>query len=54
MSEFYSPGSYTGFRYNDPLFNIEWPEEPKIISEKDKNFADFDPNSLKIRWQIYL
>ena len=49
MSEFYSPGSYTGFRYNDPLFNIEWPEEPKIISEKDKNFADFDPNSLKIR-----
>ena len=47
MSEYYSEGSYTGFRYNDPLFNIKWPAEPKVISEKDKNFPDFDPNSLK-------
>jgi dTDP-4-dehydrorhamnose 3,5-epimerase len=47
MSEFYSPGSYVGFRYDDPLFKVDWPIAPKVISEKDANFPDFDPNSLK-------
>jgi len=47
MSEFYSPESYTGFRYNDPAFNVEWPTEPVVISEKDKSFAYFDPISIK-------
>ena len=47
MSEFYSPDSYAGFRYDDPLFKIDWPIAPKVISEKDANFPDFDPNSLK-------
>ena len=46
MSEFYSPGSYTGFRYNDPLFSVKWPAEPAVISEKDENFDDFDPQSI--------
>lgn len=43
MSEYYSPLSYRGFRYNDPLFNFIWPTEPLIISVKDKMFPDFDP-----------
>ena len=46
MSEFYSPGSSTGFRYNDPLFSVKWPAEPAVISEKDENFDDFDPQSI--------
>ena len=46
MSEFYSPDFYTGFRYNDPLLSIQWPAEPKVISERDQNFPDFDPNIL--------
>ena len=45
-SEFYSPESYTGFRYNDPLFSVKWPAEPSIISEKDLMFDDFDPSSI--------
>jgi dTDP-4-dehydrorhamnose 3,5-epimerase len=45
MSEFYSPGSYRGFRYNDPLFSVNWPSEPVFISEKDNSFIDFDPSS---------
>lgn len=44
MSEFYAPDSYRGFRYNDPLFNFDWPCEPKMISEKDLNYPDFDPS----------
>ncbi len=47
MSEFYNPGSYTGFRYNDPQFSVEWPAEPAVISEKDESFKDFDPASIK-------
>ena len=46
MSEFYFPGSYTGFRYNDPLFSVKWPAEPSIISEKDLNLEDFNPDSI--------
>ena len=46
MSEFYNPGSYSGFRYNDPLFSVEWPSEPAVLSLKDKSFGDFDPTSI--------
>ena len=46
MSEFYSPGSYTGFRYNDPLFSVKWPAEPVVISEKDVSFDNFCPQSI--------
>lgn len=47
MSEFYSPKSYRGIRYNDPFFNFVWPVEPVIISDKDKNYPDFDLSLLK-------
>ncbi len=46
MSELYSPASYRGFRYNDPAFDFSWPQEPGLISEKDRAFPDFDPASL--------
>jgi dTDP-4-dehydrorhamnose 3,5-epimerase len=46
MSEFYAPNSYCGFRYNDPFFNFEWPCEPKVISEKDLAYPDFDPSTV--------
>ena len=46
MSESYSPESYRGFRYNDPAFGFRWPSEPKVISDKDRTFPDFDPTSL--------
>lgn len=42
MSEEYAPGLYRGFRYNDPSFGFKWPSEPKLISEKDRTFPDFD------------
>ncbi len=38
----YSPGNEGGIRYNDPLFNILWPVEINSISEKDKNWPDFE------------
>lgn len=46
-SEFYAPGAESGIRYNDPLFKFEWPAEPKVISDKDLNHPDFNPNSRR-------
>lgn len=42
MSEFYRPEYGRGIRWNDSLFNIVWPLEISIISEKDRKWKDFD------------
>jgi len=42
MSEFYTPESAIGYRYNDPAFGIKWPMEVKVISERDRNYPDFE------------
>jgi dTDP-4-dehydrorhamnose 3,5-epimerase len=42
MSEYYVPGAGATIRWNDPLFNIKWPVEPAIMSEKDKIQPDFN------------
>lgn len=41
VSQFYTPGAENGLRWNDPSFNIKWPIEPVIISEKDKQHSDY-------------
>lgn len=41
VTQFYTPGAEAGIRWNDPDFNIKWPLEPKVISEKDKNHPDY-------------
>jgi dTDP-4-dehydrorhamnose 3,5-epimerase len=43
VDEFYSPEHERGIRYNDPRFNLQWPEAPVVISDKDKGQPDFDP-----------
>jgi dTDP-4-dehydrorhamnose 3,5-epimerase len=39
----YAPTRERGVRWNDPRFNMRWPAEPVIISDKDANQRDFDP-----------
>ncbi len=41
MSQFYAPEHGRGVRWNDPAFGIEWPEEERIILERDESYADF-------------
>jgi dTDP-4-dehydrorhamnose 3,5-epimerase len=41
ISEFYSPGSSSGVRYDDPAFAIGWPLPVNIISEKDCSWPNF-------------
>jgi dTDP-4-dehydrorhamnose 3,5-epimerase len=43
VTEFYAPDYERGIRWNDPRFNIKWPMEPEVISDKDKNHPDFNP-----------
>jgi dTDP-4-dehydrorhamnose 3,5-epimerase len=42
MSEFYNPESARGVRWDDPAFQIVWPEKVEVISERDRTYADFD------------
>jgi dTDP-4-dehydrorhamnose 3,5-epimerase len=41
MSAFYHGPSARGVRWNDPAFGIEWPAAERIISERDRQYADF-------------
>ncbi len=42
MSEFYYPELSRGVRWNDPAFQIEWPAQPDVISDRDRTYPDFD------------
>ncbi len=42
MSEFYSPTPGRGVRWNDPAFDIQWPAQVSVISERDASYPDFD------------
>jgi dTDP-4-dehydrorhamnose 3,5-epimerase len=41
VSEFYVPEADRGVRWNDPVFNIEWPRPVEVISEKDTGWPDY-------------
>jgi dTDP-4-dehydrorhamnose 3,5-epimerase len=44
MSEFYAPDAAQGVRWNDPRVGIAWPEAERIMSIKDREYADLDPS----------
>ena len=37
----YAPEAARGVRWDDPAFGIAWPDEPRVLSEKDKAWPDF-------------
>ncbi len=41
VSNFYTPGKERGIRWNDPLFNIQWPTPTPLLSPKDATQPDF-------------
>jgi dTDP-4-dehydrorhamnose 3,5-epimerase len=43
VSQFYTPGAEAGLRWNDPTFNINWPFDVRVISDKDRNWPDYQP-----------
>ncbi len=47
MLDFYDPDTASGFRYDDPFFDFDWPAEPQVISDRELNFAKFDAQEFK-------
>ncbi|MCK5613606.1 dTDP-4-dehydrorhamnose 3,5-epimerase [Candidatus Pacearchaeota archaeon] len=46
MTAFFVSESGRGVRWDDPLFDIKWPpEDDRILSDKDRLYEDFDPES---------
>lgn len=43
MSEYFAPEAARGFRWNDPLFGIEWPIIDPIIIDRDNSYPDYVP-----------
>ncbi|WAH37696.1 dTDP-4-dehydrorhamnose 3,5-epimerase [Alicyclobacillus dauci] len=39
MTEFYSPESARGLRWDDPVFGICWPIDNPILSDRDKGYG---------------
>ena len=42
MSRRYVPEAASGVRFDDPAFGIEWPLPVSSVSERDRNWPDFD------------
>lgn len=45
-SDPYAPGKDRGVRWNDPQFDIRWPLQPTVMSDKDRQWPDFTPEEL--------
>lgn len=43
MSAFYAPACARGVRWNDPAFQIEWPQDQPVINERDNSYPDYNP-----------
>jgi dTDP-4-dehydrorhamnose 3,5-epimerase len=41
ISPMFTPGHDRGFRWDDPAFGIEWPMAPRVISDRDARYGDF-------------
>jgi dTDP-4-dehydrorhamnose 3,5-epimerase len=41
----YAAAAARGVRYNDPVFRIQWPLPVTVISDADRSWADFSPDT---------
>jgi dTDP-4-dehydrorhamnose 3,5-epimerase len=41
ISAAYAPEAARGVRWDDPAFGIEWPYDPRVMSDRDKAWPDF-------------
>ena len=42
VSQYYHPEAEQGIRWNDPIFKILWPLTVNEISEKDRNWENYE------------
>jgi dTDP-4-dehydrorhamnose 3,5-epimerase len=41
MGAAFVPGAGRGVRWNDPAFDIPWPQRPRLISARDASYPDY-------------
>lgn len=41
MTKYYHPECAAGVRWNDPVFNVEWPSQQPVVSDRDLSFPPF-------------
>ncbi|MFM8819561.1 MAG: dTDP-4-dehydrorhamnose 3,5-epimerase family protein [Phenylobacterium sp.] len=41
IDRYFEPGKGEGVRWNDPAFGIDWPAEPRVMSERDASYPYF-------------
>lgn len=46
MSESFAPEAARGLRFDDPRLGIAWPVRPRVISERDLGYPDFEEGLL--------
>jgi len=39
----YQPDAARGVRWNDPKFAIDWPLQPAVLSDRDRDYEDYTP-----------
>jgi dTDP-4-dehydrorhamnose 3,5-epimerase len=47
MSSRYQPEAASGVRFDDPTIGIDWPLAVSSVSERDRDWPDFEPQSGK-------
>jgi dTDP-4-dehydrorhamnose 3,5-epimerase len=46
MTDFFEPALSRGLRWNDPILDIQWPEDDRVIVERDAAYPDYGPAVL--------
>ena len=54
VTQFYTPVAERGFRWDDPAFDIQWPFQPSLVSQKDQAHAWFQEEALVLQSSITL
>jgi len=52
MSDYYQPQLQDGIRYNDPFFAISWPLPVSVISDRDLEYRDFNPETHASKFHL--
>lgn len=42
MDTDFRPDAARGIRWNDPAIGVEWPAEPRVMSERDRSYPDLE------------
>jgi dTDP-4-dehydrorhamnose 3,5-epimerase len=48
VSAFYAPDHARGIRHDDPAFGVPWPLPVAVLSERDRDWPDFDAGGLHV------